>query len=162
MWRCSFFGGNKVPDDNFPRSKFSKPEADLTTGGSMQQRWVIVRHATVWHPPTDVYELNDRLVVIVEIAGMKDGDFNVSLQGQQLIVTGQRRRVAPVDCAYYQLEVWYGDFRTEVSLPWPVVRDSVSAVYRDGFLQIELPRAQARQVQVVKVEMEDAPDDVKE
>jgi HSP20 family molecular chaperone IbpA len=42
------------------------------------------------------------------------------------------------------------------------VRDSVSAVYRDGFLQIELPRAQARQVQVVKVEMEDAPDDVKE
>jgi len=119
------------------------------------QRWVIVRHTTAWHPPTDVYEINDRLVVAVEIAGMRDGDFNVTLQGQRLTISGTRRRFTDPDCAYYQLEISFGDFRTEVELPWPVSRDEVSATYRDGFLRVELPHATAQKVQIVNVDVEE-------
>ncbi len=119
------------------------------------QRWVIVRHTTAWHPPTDVYEINDRLVVAVEIAGMRDGDFNVTLQGQRLTISGTRRRLTDPDCAYYQLEISFGDFRTEVELPWPVSRDEVSATYRDGFLRVELPHATAQKVQIVNVDVEE-------
>jgi HSP20 family protein len=121
----------------------------------LMQRWVIVRHTTAWHPPTDVYEINDRLVVAVEIAGMRDGDFNVTLQSQRLIISGTRRRLTDPDCAYYQLEISFGDFRTEVELPWPVSRDEVSATYRDGFLRVELPHATAQKVQIVNVDVEE-------
>lgn len=121
----------------------------------MAQRWVIVRHAATWYPPTDVYEQGDRLVVVVEVAGMRDSDFSVVLHGEQLVISGARQRMNTGDCAYHQLEIPFGEFRTEVTLPWPVARDEVTATYRDGFLRIEMPRVRAQHIQIVSVELED-------
>jgi HSP20 family molecular chaperone IbpA len=132
-----------MSDEYSPRRKPgpTEPHHADQTGGSISQRWVIVRHTTVWHPPTDVYEQGDSLIVVVEIAGMHDSDFSVVLQGQRLIIGGARGRIAPADSAYHQLEIPFGEFRAEVDLPWTVLRDSVTASYRDGFLRVELPRA---------------------
>jgi HSP20 family protein len=130
-------------------------DSEAATGGALR-RWVIVRHTTVWHPPTDVFELNERLVVVVEIAGMRDTDFNVSLLGQSLIISGVRQRMTPPDCAYHQLEIPFGEFRTEVGLPWPVSRDEVTANYRDGFLRVELPHAPAQKIQIVNVDVDES------
>ena len=105
----------------------------------------------IWHPLTDVYELEGRLIVVVEIAGMRDSDFSVILQGQQVVISGVRERITRQDCAYHQLEIPYGEFRTEVSLPWPVVREQVSATYRDGFLRVELPHAPAQKISVIDI-----------
>lgn len=147
-----------MPDETFPHDRPERSEIDLgyeATAGGMLRRWVIVRHASVWHPPTDVYELNERLIVVVEIAGMRDSDFNVTLQGQKLSISGVRQRMTPADCAFHQLEISFGEFRTEVSLPWPVARDQVTASYRDGFLRIELPHAPAQKIQIINVEAEE-------
>lgn len=124
---------------------------DDQPGGS-SRRWVIVRHATAWHPPTDVYETDGRLIVIVEIAGMRDSDFNVTLHGQRLTISGVRQRITQADSAFHQLEIAFGEFRTTVSVPWPVQRDAVAATYRDGFLRVELPHAPAHKVQIVDVD----------
>lgn len=139
-------------------SRNSQPEQDeygieLADSSGKLRRWVIVRHTTVWQPPTDVYELDERLIVMVEIAGMRDSDFNVMLQSQLLTISGTRQRQSHPNCAYHQLEIRFGEFRTEVSLPWPVRRDEVSATYRDGFLRVELPRMEAspRPVKVVNL-----------
>ena len=144
-----------MSDASSLRNRAGRPGAQQPMGTEIMQRWVIVRHTTAWHPPTDVYEIDDRLVVAVEIAGMRDGDFNVTLQGQRLTISGSRRRMTGPDCAYYQLEISFGDFRTEVDLPWPVSREDVSATYRDGFLRVELPHATAQQVQIVSVDVEE-------
>jgi len=116
------------------------------------RRWVVVRHVTVWHPPTDVYELNDQLIVAVEIAGMREGDFNISLHRDKLVISGIRKRTTPSEASYHQLEIAFGEFRTEVSLPWPVERDAVTATYRDGFLKIVLPHAAVRSVHIVNLD----------
>ena len=150
-----------MPDESSPYDKLDKSELEVgldTNTGEPVRRWVIVRHTTIWAPPTDIYELADRLIVVVEIAGMRDGDFSVMLQGQRLIISGMRQRQTAGDCAYHQLEIRFGDFRTEVNLPWPVLRDEVAAVYRDGFLRVELPRTRAQKIQIVQVEMEDDSD----
>jgi HSP20 family protein len=143
-----------MPDET---SHSDKPETgtEQDSAGGVMRRWVIVRHATIWHPPTDVYEFNDRLVVVVEIAGMRDSDFNVVLQGQRLIISGVRPRTTPPDSAYHQLEIPYGEFRTEVSLPWSVSRENVTASYRDGFLRIEMPHAPAQKIHVVNIKTEE-------
>jgi HSP20 family protein len=150
--------GVSMSDESFPHDKPGRPEVAVgleASTGEMLRRWVIVRHTTVWHPPTDVYELDDHLIVVVEVAGMRDGDFNVTLQGQQLTISGARQRVTMADCAYYQLEIPFGEFRTEVSLPWPVLREEVSARYRDGFLRVELPHAPAQKIQIVSMDVEE-------
>lgn len=150
-----------MPDD-IP--SFDKPDdpasdvghADRAATEGVVRRWVVVRHATVWRPPTDVYEQEGLLIVVVEIAGMHHSDFNVMLQGQRLIISGIRQRAAPRDCAYHQLEIPYGEFRAEVSLPWPILRDAVTASYRDGFLRVELPQAPAQRIQIVTLDEDES------
>jgi HSP20 family molecular chaperone IbpA len=152
--------GVSMPDEFSPSHKPELPTGHDLPGGDLPQRWVIVRHTTIWHPPTDVYEQSELLIVVVEIAGMQDSDFNVVLQGQRLVISGIRRRVAATDYAYHQMEISFGEFRTEVNLPWAVQRDNVSATYRDGFLRVELPHAPAQQIQIVNLDEDSTQDDL--
>ncbi len=113
---------------------------------------IVVRQSSVWRPPTDVYQADNRLIVIIEVAGMRDGDFQIVLQNRRLIVSGVRKQVVEgIQLAYHQLEIPRGEFRTEVSLPWNVQHDQVSATYRDGLLRIELPQSQAQQIHIINV-----------
>jgi HSP20 family protein len=147
-----------MPDDTPSFDQPDDPTLDvsLEMAEGVVRRWVVVRHATVWRPPTDVFEQEDRLIVVVEIAGMHHSDFNVMLQGQRLIISGIRQRATPRDCAFHQLEIPYGEFRAEVSLPWPVLRDAVTASYRDGFLRVELPHAPAQKIQIVTLDEDES------
>ncbi|MDL1921546.1 Hsp20/alpha crystallin family protein [Chloroflexi bacterium CFX3] len=142
---------NRVEDDS---------ESDLTLdsvhGHQVTQHWIIMRQSNVWRPPTDVFELADRLVVMVEISGMRDGEFNVSLQERRLVISGIRRRAVRDRMAFHQMEVRYGEFRTAVSLPWHVDRNRVTATYKDGFLRVELPRAASQKVHIVNVDVDGA------
>lgn len=140
--------------DNLENDTLLDPSQDAQG----QRRWVVMRQSHVWRPPTDVFELEDRLVVMVEIGGMRDGEFNVVLHDRRLIISGVRRRVAHDRIAYHQMEVRYGEFRTEVSLPWPVNREGVSATYREGFLRVELPHAPNQQIHIVDVDVDQEAD----
>lgn len=144
-----------MPERHTSEPRSTRPQSDLDVDEAARgivRRWVVVRHVTVWHPPTDVYELGDQLVVTVEIAGMREGDFNITLHSDKLLISGIRKRATPTDASYHQLEIAFGEFRTEVNLPWPVERDKVTATYRDGYLKIVLPHAAARSVQIVTLD----------
>jgi HSP20 family protein len=110
------------------------------------------RHFT---PPTDVIELADKLVVVVEIAGMRSADFNIILQNRLLTITGFRQRSGTHVAAYHQVEIGYGEFRVDLNLPWVVERDDVSASYEHGFLTVELPRKAVEHVHVVELNAEE-------
>jgi len=89
-------------------------------------------------------------VVKIEIAGLSPEDFTISLAHRVLTVRGVRRDPAS-KLAYQRLEINYGQFQTEVHLPWPI-NDSaeIEATYEQGFLTILLPKAQARRVPVTE------------
>lgn len=115
---------------------------------------MILRPSRLFVPPADVIELDDRIVIVIEIAGMRAGDFNIALHNRRLIVSGARERPHFPHRAYHQVEIGYGDFRIEFILPWNADKEAVSAAYQDGFLQIELPRRQAHVVDVSAEEQE--------
>jgi HSP20 family protein len=110
---------------------------------------MILRPNRPFIPPTDVIELADKLMVIVEIAGMNPGDFSISLHNRRLTISGSRERPPMKHQAYHQVEIGFGDFRIDLNLPWVADRDGVSATYQHGFLQVELPRRPAEEVQIV-------------
>lgn len=113
-------------------------------------RWVGVCQYQTWHPPTDVYETDAHYVVRVEVAGMSEGDFTISIADWTLVITGVRQD--PSDkLAFHQMEIGCGEFRSEVVLPGPVDEGGVEATYADGFLRIMLPKRSARKVPVVEV-----------
>jgi len=108
-------------------------------------RYISRPHA--WRPPTDVYETETAIIVRVEIAGMRESDFTLSLVERSLLIKGIRQEVNERR-AYYQMEIPFGEFSTEVELPYPIVVEETEAVYRDGFLRIVLPKARPQQIKV--------------
>jgi HSP20 family molecular chaperone IbpA len=129
-----------------PRSSRVTPEdpQNLATGGI---RWRVVTRPLVWRPPTDAYETDDTVVIRVEIAGMREEDFSVSLEDRSVIIRGIRQDT-PERRAYQQMEIPFGEFSTEIELPCTVAAQSIQAVYQDGFLRIVFPKVRPYKVQV--------------
>lgn len=124
-----------------------------------QQAWAVqgylVRYPSRrFAPPADIIELEDKIIVLVEIAGMTPDAFRIALYSQNLVVTGARERPDLPDAAYHQAEIGFGEFKLAIPMPWSVERDSVTASYVNGFLRLELPRQQARRVHIVDVNTE--------
>ena len=92
-----------------------------------------------WHPPTDLFETDADFLVRVEVAGMNSEEFFVNLENNRLEISGSRPDM-PVNRAYHQMEIPYGNFRTVITIPSPVSSDAVEAEYHDGFLLITLPK----------------------
>ena len=112
-------------------------------------RWRNGLRSHVWRPATDVFEIEESIVVRVEIAGMREEDFSISLKGNQLTVRGNRPDVLERR-AYYQMEISFGEFLTEVNLPGPVLSDHVTAEYIDGFLRLVFPKDRPKKIIVTE------------
>jgi HSP20 family protein len=110
-------------------------------------RWRIISRPHAWRPPTDVYETDQALIIRVEVAGMREADFTISLVERTLTIRGIRQDTSERR-AYHQMEIAFGEFTTEVELPYSIVSDKVEATYRDGFLRVMLPIAQPKHIKV--------------
>jgi HSP20 family protein len=103
----------------------------------------------VWRPPTDVYETEEAVIVRVEIAGLKEEDFTIALAGRSLTIRGVRQD-APERRAYHQMEIYFGEFLSEVELSCGVLAEQASAEYKTGFLRLWLPKEQPAKIPVNK------------
>lgn len=101
--------------------------------------------SNIWNPPTDQYEIEDAYVVRMEIAGMREEEFDISLENNFLLISGSRLDL-PERRAYQQMEIRFGKFASAISLPGPVNVDHTLAEYKDGFLVIVLPKENQNKV----------------
>jgi HSP20 family protein len=101
--------------------------------------------SSVWSPPTDVYETDDGFGVRIEIAGMREDDFEVTMDGGILYVSGTRPDINKRR-AFHQMEIWFGRFEISIEIPTPVDIEASVAQYKDGFLVINLPRSTPKQI----------------
>jgi HSP20 family protein len=109
--------------------------------------WQVQVRAGIWSPPTDLYETEEHYVVRVEIAGMRESDFEITVQDNFLLVSGNRLDI-PERRAYQQMEIRFGKFETAVGLPGPIDLDASRADYKAGFLTISMPKAKPNQIHV--------------
>lgn len=109
--------------------------------------WRLVVRTPVWRPPTDVYETDTAIVVRVEIAGMKDEDFDIQLDDRFLSIRGVRQDNAERR-AFHQMEIRFGEFIVEVELLVPIVASEIDAIYHNGFLRVVMPKPRPRQIQI--------------
>jgi HSP20 family protein len=123
---------------------YNNDDTDSLGGG---KRWRNGVRSPVWRPPTDVYETDQDITVRVEVAGMHEDDFSISLTGDQLSVRGNRPDIQEKR-AYHQMEIPFGEFNMEVKLPAPVLADKVVAEYQAGFLRLVFPKDKPKKIQV--------------
>jgi HSP20 family protein len=107
-----------------------------------------------WSPAIDVYETHDDLVVAVELPGVREKDVRVTMTGDILNVSGRRGSVAEArEESYHRIERWSGTFERAVKLPLPVLADRIRASYKDGVLEIRLPKLPAPRPREIKIEV---------
>lgn len=95
-------------------------------------------------PPADMYQTEDSVVVVLEMAGMRNRDIELSVVNGRLVVRGEKvaphHRVTHQECSYSQVEIVHGSFQRILNLPCDVDPDLVAARYEDGLLTILLPK----------------------
>ena len=102
--------------------------------------WRFSLRSPSWQPPTDIYETEDAVVVRVEIAGMRDDNFSIELNGRFLTIRGVRQDV-PERRAYQQMEIRFGEFLIDLELPYPVETDQIEASTPRVFCDCYYPKS---------------------
>jgi HSP20 family protein len=96
-----------------------------------------------WAPVVDIHEERDHLMLRAELPGVKKEDLDISLHGDVLTISGERREEKEFEQAQvYRSERFLGKFQRSFTLPVSVAADKVDANYRDGVLTVRLPKAE--------------------
>ncbi|WP_243439714.1 Hsp20/alpha crystallin family protein [Fundidesulfovibrio soli] len=98
--------------------------------------------AYFWAPAADVMETAQAFVITVELPGVEREDVAVEVKTRTLWVYGERRfeKICEGEGVYHSLERSYGPFARRFALPKGVDRAGVAAVFKNGLLEITLPK----------------------
>jgi HSP20 family protein len=107
-----------------------------------------------WVPPADMYATKDDLILRLELPGVAEKDVAVSITGDLLTVKGERRfEHEAKEQDLLHVERAYGKFERLIQLPIAVQSDRVKATYRDGVLEIKLPKADELKPKEIKIDI---------
>ena len=105
-----------------------------------------------WAPPVDIFEKSDNLVIRAEIPGAKPEDLDVRIENGVLSLHGERKRELDVDeKSSHRLERVYGSFTRSFSLPTIVDASKITATYKDGILEVSVPKAEAAKPKRIEI-----------
>jgi HSP20 family protein len=106
-------------------------------------------------PSIDIITEGDDVVVKAELPGMKKEDIDISLTEDTITISGEKKKEEKVEKKdYYSLERSYGSFRRSFSLPAEVQTEKASAKFKDGVLEIRMPKTEEAKKKEKKVMIE--------
>jgi HSP20 family protein len=105
-----------------------------------------------WAPSVDIYENKDQIVLEAELPGMRQEDFDLSIENNVITLRGERKfeKTEETD-NYHRVERSYGAFTRSFTLPQTVSAEGATAEYNNGVLRVTLPKREetkARRIQV--------------
>jgi HSP20 family protein len=105
-------------------------------------------------PPIDVEETPDAYVFHADLPGVNAKDVKITVNGDTLTVRGERKREEQkTEGSLYRTERLYGAFERTFTLGTPVRSDQVKAAYRDGVLEIKVPKAEEARAREIEVQV---------
>lgn len=95
----------------------------------------------LWKPQMDIYETDEEIIILAEIAGVNKENLCVEINTRAVKIYGDRAEMPRVKNSTYRLaEIQYGKFERILFLPAPIDTDKVIATYLNGLLQIRLAK----------------------
>jgi HSP20 family protein len=106
----------------------------------------VIGPSHVWVPPTDVYETKGNIIVKVEVPGVNKKDINIRFAGENLVISGERiEEQKSEEKIFHEMEISYGPFEKAIYLgSIKIDTGKIEANYKDGFLEIILPKTTAK------------------
>jgi HSP20 family protein len=105
-----------------------------------------------WSPSCDIYETENEIVVKAEIPGVKKEDVKLSMQDNVLTLSGERKFEEETKKEnYVRVERGYGSFTRSFTLPPSVDVKTISAEFKDGLLEVKLPKLEQAKPKEVEI-----------
>jgi len=107
-----------------------------------------------WAPDVDIKETDREIQIKADLPGIKKEDINISVDEDQLVIKGERREEKEEkDKDYVRVERSYGSFYRSFSIGVPVKSDQIKASYKDGVLELVLPKPDAKKPKKIEIEV---------
>ena len=107
---------------------------------------------TTWAPAVDIYETENELVLKADLPDLNEKDIDVRVENNMLTIRGERKFEQNVkEEDYLRIERTYGSFSRSFSLPNTVSTEGIKAEYKNGVLEIALPKRAESKPKQVKV-----------
>ena len=120
------------------------------------ERWWPAETGTMMRmPAVDVYEEKDDVVIKAEIPGLSKEDISVQVIGSTLMIKGEKKREEEVkEDDYYRCERSFGSFTRAVALPSDVKADQVKASFKNGVLEVRMPKTEEAKKKAITVKID--------
>ncbi|PMB26978.1 molecular chaperone [Fischerella thermalis CCMEE 5205] len=110
------------------------------------------RIGTNFIPAAEMQETSDAIHLKLEIPGMNAKDIDVQVSAEAVSISGERKEETKTEeKGMTRTEFRYGKFQRVIPLPARVENTNVKAEYKNGILQLTLPKAEEEKNKVVKV-----------
>ncbi|HKU76728.1 MAG TPA: Hsp20/alpha crystallin family protein [Pyrinomonadaceae bacterium] len=114
--------------------------ADFGIGGLMPRGF---NELAAWTPQIEMFERENELVIRADLPGLKKDDVQIELRDDSVVIQGERQEERKEEReGFYSTERTYGRFYREIPLPEGADTDEATATFRDGVLEITIPRAE--------------------
>ncbi len=106
------------------------------------------------YPAVNVWADEESTLITAELPGLTSDDIEIDVLDNTLTLTGERKaEELPEGARYHRQERGYGNFSRSIRLPYSVDVDKVDAIFKNGVLQISLPRAEKDQPKKIEVKV---------
>ena len=119
------------------------------------EKWFRTEEMEVTAPAVDLYEEKDDIVVKAELPGIDKNNIEVNLTDHTLTIKGEKKKEEEVkEENYYRSERSYGSFLRTLELPKDVHADKVKASFKNGILEVRIPKTEEAKAKEIKVKVE--------
>jgi len=141
------------PRENVMRSVFDEFfDVMSRTGGNRRRSW---EEGGIWSPATDLIDKKDKLVARIELQGVEKKDVKISLSENNLTIQGEIEKDKETKKEdYYCCERVYGTYSRTISLPTEIDQDKIKANFKNGILEITMPKKPERKPKEITIETE--------
>ena len=107
-----------------------------------------------WIPAVDIYETKDSIMLNVELPGVTKEDMALEVKDNTLTIKGEKRLEKDLkEENFHRMERTYGSFMRSFTLPSTVHQEKVKAKFKDGILEITLPKAEEAKPKQIRVDV---------
>jgi HSP20 family protein len=104
-----------------------------------------------WVPPVDVAETQEKIIVRAEVPGMRQEDIQIEFENGLLTLRGERKLEKSDGLTWHRVERIYGNFSRTFTLPRSVDPEKIAATYRDGILEVEVPKREEAKPKQIRI-----------
>lgn len=105
-----------------------------------------------WNPPVDLFENGDEFIIRMDVPGLELKDIDIAAVDNSLVIKGERKELPEAEKeSYVRRERFRGQIQRNITFPAKVDRDKISAVYKNGVLELKCPKAEESKVHQITI-----------